>query len=316
MKSKSRLLKVSLIGLSAITAAAIAACSTSDAGDDSAAGGTGGTSATGGSVGTAGTGTAGSTPIAGSTSTGGSAGAVGTAGTGGGGVVAMGTACPKPTMELITDFTPTDAGADANSFGDFTTTFSGSTFVYPNGTAAFPLTSDTTGGNWHITGSVGDYSGLGLALSLSTGGCNLVDASGFSGISFSIKGSVPIAGAQADSVQLTIGTAADDVASTWLNEHKTAGATDVAANFGTCMPVSNQYDGTCGAPTFKVPVTATATVINVKWTDLTGGKPMASIDPAKITFITWVIPTPPGVGMTPTTYDLDLTIDDLKFLPL
>ena len=63
---------------------------------------------------------------------------------------------------------------------------------------------------------------------------------------------------------------------------------------------------------------ATPTTITVKWSDLAGGKPMASPDPAKITFISWVIPTPAGVGSataTVTTYDIDLTIDDLQFVP-
>jgi hypothetical protein len=142
------------------------------------------------------------------------------------------------------------------------------------------LVADFSGQNWHITGAVGDFSGFELLFSLqssATGGCNLADLSMFSGISFSIKGSVPVTGALANSVQLTVGTAADDVASTWLDSHKAMpGTADVAGNFGSCMPLSNQYDGTCGSPSFKVPVTDTATVVNVKWTDVIGGKPMSS----------------------------------------
>jgi len=304
MKLRSRLLMKLVLGLSAGAAcAAIGACSTSDAGDDSAAG-SGGTS-TGGT----GTATGGSGNVAGAATGGGS-----------GGAGPMGTACPTPTTALLTDFSMLDGGGgDPSAWGDFTNTFSGTSFVYPNGAAMYPLTADFSGENWHITGTVGDYSGFGLVFSLkssASGGCNLVDASMFSGISFSIKGSVPIPGALADTVQLIVATAADDPASAWLNAHKMAGAADVPDSFGTCMPVSNQYDGTCGSPTYTVPVTATATTINVKWSDLKGGKPMASPDPMKITSIAWVIPTPAGVGgASVATYMVDLTIDDLKFLP-
>jgi len=298
MKLRSRLLLKLVLGLSAGAAcAAIGACSTSDAGDDSAAG-SGGTS-------TGGTGTA----------AGGSGNAAGTVATGGGsgGAGPMGTACPKAMNPLLSDFSMLDGGGgDPSSWGDFTSTFSGSSFVYPNGTATYPLTADFSKEDWHITGTVGDYSGFGLVF----GGCNLVDASMFSGISFSIKGSVPIAGALADTVQMIVATAADDPASAWLNAHKMAGADDKPDSFGTCMPVNNQYDGTCNSPTYTVPVTATATTINVKWSDLKGGKPLASPDPMKITSIAWVIPTPAGLGGAMLmTYMVDLTIDDLKFLP-
>jgi hypothetical protein len=312
MKSKSRFLEISLAGLTIVAACAatVAACSNTDSGDDSSAGGTtsGGSTSNGGTM----TSSAGAVATAGASTSGG--------GTGGAAAVGMGVACPKATSATISDFTALDGGGgDPSAFGDFTTTFSGTTYVYPNGAANYPLVADFTGENWHITGTVGDFSGFGLVFSLqssATGGCNLADLSMFSGISFSIKGSVPITGALANSVQLTVGTAADDVASTWLNTHKAAGAADVVGNFGSCMPVSNQYDGTCGSPSFKVPVTDTATVVSVKWSDLVGGKPMASPDPSKITFISWVIPTPAGAGGTaPTTYMVDLTIDDLQFLP-
>ncbi|HTA93154.1 MAG TPA: hypothetical protein VK745_26430, partial [Polyangiaceae bacterium] len=281
MKSQSRFLEISLAGLTVIAACATAAvaCSNTDSGDDSAAAGTGGASTSNGGTATS---SAGAVATAGASTSGG--------GAGGTGAVAMGTACPKAMSATISDFTALDGGGgDPSAFGDFTTTFSGSTYVYPNGAANFPLVADFSQENWHITGTVGDFSGFGLVFSLAssaTGGCNLVDASMFSGISFSIKGSVPIAGALANSVQFTVGTAADDVAASWLDAHKATPTTaDATPSFGTCMPVSNQYDGTCGSPSLKIPVTDTATVINVKWTDLIGGKPMASPDPTKITFI-------------------------------
>jgi hypothetical protein len=94
-------------------------------------------------------------------------------------------ACPTPVDALILDFTydPSGDGAQA-TFGDFAQTFSGGTFVYPNEETMpmYPLTSDVTGDNWHITGTVGDYSGFGLFFQ----DCTKLDASAFDGIEFTI----------------------------------------------------------------------------------------------------------------------------------
>jgi hypothetical protein len=277
---------------------------------DAATGGTGGsTGTTGGSA----SATGGTTGTTGGTST---------TGTGGAGTTANGAfPCATPTA-LITDFTYMDvvgAKTDTASFGDYTTTFSGGTFVYPGAGTTYPLTSDVTKGNWHVSGTVGDYSGFGLFFSAVNpatglpGGCGKVDASAFKGIQFSISGSVAMAG----SVTLTIGTAADDPASAWLNAHKASAAdADKDPNFGRCMPITNQYDGTCGAPSKAIPVTATPTVVKVMWADLLGGKPEATVNPSEITYITWVLPSPVGAGTAaPTTYAADVTIDDLQFIP-
>jgi hypothetical protein len=225
-------------------------------------------------------------------------------------------ACKPISGPLLIDFTysPTDSAGnalptDTITFGDFTNTLSGGTFVYPNGAATYALTSNVTASNWHVTGSVGDYSGLGLFLQ----DCTKIDASGYSGMSFVISGSV----AKGNSVTFQVATAADDIPATWLNAHKASAATaDEKPNFGRCTPASSQYDGTCGSPTFPVPVTATPTKVTVKWTDLVGGKPQASPTPSEITGIRWVLPNPDGVGTgSVTPYAVDITIDDVNFVP-
>lgn len=286
--------------LCAAAACGFAGCVSNDdsGGKGGASGTTGGASGTTGGTGNSGGGSA----------TGGS-----------GGASANGAFSCAPPVQMITDFTyMADAKTDTASFGDYTTTFSGGTFIYPT-TGTYPLTSDVTKGNWHLTGTVGDYSGMGLFFSgvnpanSMTGGCGKVDASAFKGVQFTISGSVPMG----NSVIFTVGTAADDVASDWLNAHK-ANATDAdkEPNFGRCMPAgTNQYDGTCGSPTFSVAVTAAPTIVKVMWSDLTGGKPQAGVTPSEITFMSWVLPTPAGVGASPTTYAVDLTIDDLQFIP-
>jgi hypothetical protein len=62
-------------------------------------------------------------------------------------------------------------------------------------------------------------------------------------------------------------------------------------------------------------VSATATTIEVLWNDLTAGKPSLSVDPEEITGIRWILPTPAGAGTgSPTTYAVDLYLDDLSFI--
>jgi hypothetical protein len=65
-----------------------------------------------------------------------------------------------------------------------------------------------------------------------------------------------------------------------------------------------------------VPVTDTATVINVTWAQLLGGAPAVTVNPSEITSIVWVIPPPAGAGgSTPATpYAIDVTLDDIGFI--
>lgn len=234
----------------------------------------------------------------------------------------MGARCPPITQALIIDFTssapaaPPDAGgdaapppapiADSASFGDFTSTFSGSTFVYPGVGTAYPVTSDVSMNDWHLSGSLGDYSGFGIAFA----NCYLVDASAYDGIAFTISGSVPMG----DSITLNVGTAANDVSHVWLNATNMPDPM-LPANAGRCIPAASQYDGSCGAPNVTVPVTAAPTTVEVTWAELTGGQPASTVNPAEITSLSWNFPAPPGAGTaTPTPYDVDVVIDDLRFL--
>jgi hypothetical protein len=258
-----------------------------------------------------------------------------TAGTGGANsyqsdpTFAMGVHCPAVTQALIIDFSPpappappavvADAAAPADAappvaaapatgatFGDFTTTLSGSTFVYPGAGTMYPVTSDVSGSNWHLTGTIGDYSGFGISFN----NCYLVDASAYQGISFTVQGSVPMG----NTVTLNVGTAADDPSHVWLNANANP-VTPLVPNAGRCIPAASQYDGTCGSPNFVVPVTAEPTTVNVTWAQLTGGRPAATTNPAEITNISWNFPPPVGAGTaTPTTYAADITIDDLRFI--
>jgi hypothetical protein len=205
------------------------------------------------------------------------------------------------------DFTynPSGDGIQA-SFGDFTETFSGGTFVYPNTEqmTMYPLTSDVTEDNWHITGTVGEYSGFGLYF----GDCAKFDASAFDGIQFTISGDVGMG----TTVDFRVGTAANTVSHEWLHEN---GQTQEPANFGRCVPPgSNQYDGSCSEPSFTVTVTDTPSVVRVLWDEFKGGSPEAAVTPSELTSISWALPAPAGVGTEGvTTYSVDLIIDDIRF---
>jgi hypothetical protein len=245
----------------------------------------------------------------------------GTGGAGGGSyAVNDGVLCPLPAQPLITDFTyvaPDGGVADAavatqyNHFGD-TTTLGGSEFAYPlDGT--WPVTSDVSGSNWHIFGTLGTYSGFGLYFD----NCTHVNASAYAGISFTISGSVALGGM----VTMGVGTLKNVIAASWLLAHPVAGGTtpDPAAP-GRCIPVAttatNQYtQSECADATKTVPVTATPTTISIRWADFTGGKPELGVTPSDITNVYWFFPPPAGAGSTtPTTYAADITIDDLKFI--
>jgi hypothetical protein len=104
-----------------------------------------------------------------------------------------------------------------------------------------------------------------------------------------------------------VATIETTVSSDWLIAH---GET-ADPNMGTCEPVSdNKYDGTCSRAEYVVGVTDTATSVEVRWTDFTGGS-AASVDPATITgfgfYFTWG-------GDTDSAYDIDITLDDFGFI--
>jgi hypothetical protein len=155
---------------------------------------------------------------------------------------------------------------------------------------------------WRITGTVGDYSGLGLYFD----GCSRLDASKYKGISFKISGSIGTTN------QLTLGvsTLNDSLAAGWINTH---GGTSTGA--GRCIPTSGSSQWSqqgCSTPSNTFPVTVTPTVVNLLWSDFAGGSPEANVaTPAEITSIAWTLPWIGGGA----PYPVDLVIDDLSFIP-
>ena len=170
------------------------ACVTED--EDPANGGTGGDG--GATAETGGTGTAGpDTGSGGETTAGGATAETGgteTAGaeTGGGGETTTGgadatddgeaeaVACDPIADPLLTDFTYDPEGADDQAtFGLPGESFAGGTLQYPD-----TLVSDVAGDEWHLSGSVNEYSGFGFYFQ---DGCAQVDASAYRGIHFTVS---------------------------------------------------------------------------------------------------------------------------------
>jgi hypothetical protein len=202
---------------------------------------------------------------------------------------------------MITDFTydPSAGGTVTDmTFGDFATTLSGGTFIYPTS-----MVSDMSASNWHITGTVSDYTGMGLYFN----NCALVDASAYRGISFTISGVT--SSSTPNMLTMGVSIAADTVAYSWYVAHD-AGTS--APNFGTCYPASgNLYDGTCADPMRVFTIPTTAQTVTILFSEFLGGRPVATVNPAQITSIYWFFPWS-GTGTTPFT--VDVVIDDLSFV--
>jgi hypothetical protein len=207
--------------------------------------------------------------------------------------------CPRVTNAPISDFTFSAGGnpQDVNFAAD--AAFAGGTYFYPD--AATALSSDVTGGDWHLSGMVDGVSGFGLYLNR----CKELDVSGFGGIEFSLWGHIDPPGA----LVFFVGTAANQVSDAWIDEHKASPSdADEPPNVGRCIPIRDRYDGTCREARVNVPVTDTETLMRLTWRDLTDGCPLASVDAAEITSIAWYFP-PGSAG----AYSVDLHIDNLRF---
>jgi hypothetical protein len=270
---------------------------------------TGGTSGTGPTGGTAGVSTGGSV-------SGGTAGSGGSAGSGAGSGGSAGTdectctpttGCPTimaPADGIINNFDNVFVGegeAPENGIygaNDETGTLKTEWWLgYFSGAYAYPDPSDTcseppvssltrslAGGELHVTGTVGTYSGFGTWMEQ----C-IIDMSAFSGISFLIGGDAGPTG----TVQLRVFTQSNT-------------ATD------ECRPGRGGCtEATCTAVTFTVTVPSTPEVVTVAWEDFTGGMPSATLDPSEIWQFQWDFDWADGT----TPYPVDVTLDDVTLTP-
>jgi hypothetical protein len=231
--------------------------------------------------------------------TGGVSSAGGTTGSSG----ADGTLCPLPNRALITDFTDAPSTSSDPTQPRFAISggLQGGLILYPT-SGSYPLTASVAENNWHIAGTVGDYSGIALYFD----NCDRLDASKYKGLSFTISGAL-----QDNSIVLGIESSANKPSAAWLISKGDTKAKE--GDSGRCTPTSGDgpyFHPGCTAATMRLSPSSSPTVQRVYWSDLTGGEPDSSPKPTEITSIYWLFPW--SAGSPP--YALDITLDDLKFI--
>ena len=275
-------------------------------------------SGTGGSGGS-GTGSGGTTSTGGTSSGGGSSGSdVACNPTNGNFAAGAGVACPvPPSSGLITDFTLSpdagvpDGGAMQARFGDDSTTLSGGESTYANSPGT--ITSDVSGGDWHLVANVANYAGFSLYFDnvpVNNVPCNMVDASAFTGISFKVWGSTA-----GNAITMGMGILDDTPTPSWF----TSVGVTTPPSAGSCIPAAGgtqYYHPGCADPTaaaFSIPSSATSAAtaqpVTLKWTDFINGACKVNVIPSQIVSIYWQF----AWSTTATPYAVDMHIDDLTF---
>jgi hypothetical protein len=290
-------------GLAACTSQAVST-GTGGSGGSGPATGTGGTAPTGGG------GTSGSDVVCNPTNGNFAAGA--------------GVACPAPAVSgLITDFTVSadagvpDGGATQARFGDDSTALSGGESTYANSPGT--ISSDVSGGDWHIQANVANYAGFGLyfdpvpvTVNNVSIPCNMVDASAFTGISFTVWGSTA-----GNGITMAMGIVDDTPTPSWF----TSVGVTMPPSAGSCIPApagTQYYHPGCADPTaaaVNIPSTAvsasSAQPVSLKWTDFVNGACKPNVIPGQIVSISWQFAW--GTPGPTTPYAVDIHIDNLKF---
>jgi hypothetical protein len=214
----------------------------------------------------------------------------------------------SPPHQLIADF------ADSNgfAFGTFgQDQVLGGTYVVSTG-----LDPEDFGGmSWHLTGTVHgrqDFFGLYWTCNAAANGGCTMDASQYAGIQFTIRGNV----GPSNALNFTLGRKENDTP-----------AENPPANCGTCVVPADaaSHEAACHGPLTTVPVGTNVATVTYRWAQFTGGAPQASVDPHQLTGILWYFNDAPASdggtadgsadGGGGPSYTVDLTIDDIQFLP-
>jgi hypothetical protein len=213
----------------------------------------------------------------------------------------MAEAPPKTRPLVLVDFSSPTVNLQATT-AQWSTGLSGGTYVYPwvdskdpSTSIKYPLSQDFADGHWHIMGTVGSFSGFGLWLT----GC-LADLAAYRGISFKISGNVgPTAG-----VTLCVGTPATT---------KPYGSSTCPTSTATCIDGTTEATKCMCAKT-RIGVWPSGSEVTVFWTDLRGGYPENSPNPAKIGTISWGLDWDKRYTAA-QNYRGDFTVDDIALVP-
>jgi hypothetical protein len=199
----------------------------------------------------------------------------------------------KPDRALISDFISLDNSAFGVSPRDELVGQVGATGN---------LQIDFSNAEWRTTGSVAQGRVEQLDINWTCEDisdlCPL-DASAYAGIQFTIR-------SNAGSVQAAdfrVHTIEDDTV-------------EMTIQCGRCIEAPGTlFPTACLAPRVNFPITRAPTVVTLRWTDFSGGLPTPSVTPSQITTMYIVVHEPPPSDGGAGTYDIDLTIDDIRFIP-
>ena len=204
-----------------------------------------------------------------------------------------------PPAALLTDFSNLYEGnvfgataADGTLKPMWWTAFFGGTYVYPFEDACaaevppHPLLSERVDGLWHISGTVGAYSGFGLWFEP----C-MIDTSAYRGLAFDIGGDVGTTGSLSFAIS-TSGNLEPLLCKT---------------NVGTCDPT----EAACARAATPVLIPAEPETVTVDFAALRGGVPEDTVNPAEITAIEWIFDCSSCLD---SPYDVDVTIDNVRLI--
>jgi hypothetical protein len=172
-----------------------------------------------------------------------------------------------------------------------------------------PLSQDIVHGNWHVTGSVGIYSGFGIYMSHRTQPVDPLlgtapyagnpyaemDASAYGGIQFTISGDAGATG----TVILQMGSAATSLASD-------AKVNDLYPSPGRTLATC----GTCPANPCQ-PIEVPITVTSMPTTQIVTWAQAGIADPNAFMTVSWRF----NYTMGAAPYLVDVTLDDIQFAP-
>jgi uncharacterized membrane protein YgcG len=180
-----------------------------------------------------------------------------------------------------------DLTPNAMNAGQFTFTVGvpGGTFAYQ----PMALTVTDAAKALNVKGNVKAYDGFGVYFTTCT------DASAYTGVSFNIKGNAGPTGKLSFRFQTNANTAVDKT--------NMKGACVVPAGTADPYPL-------CHAAMYDITVAPGGGVVEVKFAQATGGAPVLGVDGKDIIGLEWAFP---WAGATDTAYDVDVTVDDIKF---
>ncbi|HEY4015845.1 MAG TPA: hypothetical protein VGM06_21040 [Polyangiaceae bacterium] len=159
----------------------------------------------------------------------------------------------------------------------------------------FSATYSLPTNSFHLTGTIGTYSGVGIYL------VPCFDGSSFSGVQFTVQGDVGDeqvsdagdGGSTGGLMQLVVAQASNNM----INTTGTAGT--CAAG---CNPAATNF-----------PVTSTPQTFTIHWTDLAGGTPTPTLDtPTQIVRIGWQYIWPCLIN--PTPFQTNVTISNIQLV--